>query len=480
MTWLDCYGLYREAGVNQFNTVKSLDENAAFVLSSQEDMEAGADAKDAETEAIIETVGGVLVAVGGLIVAVAGESVVGAVIGVLVAAVGFILSSFADWLTVECDKYHCGGHDRNTNARRRNYRRHVRALIGIYVPDERAWNPKDDCSCSRERHKCSFVRYFHDGLFMRGEDWGSIADSPANSGEIRGVNALVSSGQTNRCTETWRRRASTMPLDESDRELPVGGEPKPAGGYDRSPWDEPWKNDKESYYYRSWKVRAILEWMTGPGSSINHPNILCRSMECMEETLLNTSSAAGDSSFNQKRRRGSRWYSSLVWMMQDIWALGQDIVEHAEKPTDGWNTFGEVLRQSGVNKATLDTLTEMAYGKEYTPEELPFPWTPLFEQITFWQMRTILGKLQQYVPWVPDVPSSGGMPVGEAARERSPIFAPAMIPIREPVIFSQGMQPIPAKFGSRGIGWGTVALGLGAAAIGSYAIYKVLAPSEEE
>jgi len=306
---------------------------------------------------------------------------------------------------------------------------------------------------------------------MRGQDWDRVDDAPSESGEVRGANALVTSGGSKGCHEYWRTDDRTKPVDKNGGDLEVGDKEKP------------WEGSENSYYYRAWKVRSILEWITGETDGYKKgergENILCRTMECMEEVLEETSKSGGDSKFNQKRRRGSRWYSSIVWMQRDIWEMGQFLVSSGRTPIEGWEKFGNILKDGGCGKRTLDTIREMATGKEYSPEELPFPWTPLFKYITFWQMRDILIALKPHFPWIREKKPQGGEPVGEEARERSAVLAPMFVPMREPVIFSIGMKPIPAKLGSRGPGWGTIALGTGAALVGAYAIYKLMAPSEE-
>jgi hypothetical protein len=316
----------------------------------------------------------------------------------------------------------------------------------------------------------------HDGLIMRGQDWDRVDEIPSESGEVRGANALVLSGGSKGCHEYWRQHDDAKPLDKNGKDIPIGG-----GDNGRLPSQEPWKNAENSYYYRGWKVRSILEWITGPTDGFHKgdrsENILCRTMECMEEVIENTSSANGDSGFNQKRRRGSRWYSSIVWMQRDIWEMAQNLIENARTPAEGWTKFGQILQEAGCHSKTLDVIRDMAAGKTYTPEELPFPWTPLFERISFWQMREILILMKPHFPWGYKKAPSGGEPTGEA-RERSAVLAPMLMQVREPMIFRYGLKPVPAKLGSRGPGLGTIALGTGAALIGAYASYKLMAPSE--
>jgi len=57
-------------------------------------------------------------------------------------------------------------------------------------------------------------------------------------------------------------------------------------------------NRPEDYYYRAWRVSKILYWMTG--YLFRYENILCRTMECMEETLQKTAAAGDDSDVQPK------------------------------------------------------------------------------------------------------------------------------------------------------------------------------------
>jgi len=207
MTWLDCYGLYREAGINQYMTQESLDGNSEFVLAAQADMEAGADAARAEQVAATEYAGEVLMGIGAVVLAAGSETVAGAVVGILLLAVGAILKFFADMFYVECDKYHCTGHDRNSSATKNTYSRHVKALVGVQTEDKASWNLGRDCSCNRNKHECTFVRYMHDGLIMRGQNWDIVEAVPSESGEVRGANSIVFKDKDTlnlSCMEYWR------------------------------------------------------------------------------------------------------------------------------------------------------------------------------------------------------------------------------------------------------------------------------------
>jgi len=247
----------------------------------------------------------------------------------------------------------------------------------------------------------------------------------------------------------------------------------------REPWKKPWANGEQTYYYRAWRVQKVLYWIIGKdkkykGIEFIDSNILCRTMKCMEETIRETSSIEDDSAFNQKRRRGSRWYASIVWMMTDIFNAGQHLIAQAKTPEEGWTLFGQILKDSGCNNYTLNVLRDMAKGKKYKQDAVPWPFFPLMREVTFTQMREILMNLKPYFPYeykAPVVPQ----PEGEKARSSMPII----VPVTTPISFNRMMQPIPEKLDSPGPGWGTILLGLGAAAIGTYALYKALAPAEK-
>ena len=534
LTYLDCYGLYREAGINQYMTIEALEGNAEFVAASQADMEAGVEAPRAENVAATQYAGEVLMAVGAVVLAAGSGTVVGAVVGALVLAVGAILSFFADLFYPPCDKYHCYGYTKDTIYRINTYKERTKALVGVQQVDDSKWHQRDDCGCDRKDGWCLLVQYMHDGLVMRGQNWNTIEDAPAESGEVRGANALVMKDKDTKhtiCNEHWRAYMyDSTPLSPKTGkrilrggydwpELYIGYENEPgtpqktkysknlnkdssARDYfkaqlfslpelwekkygsreaaeqavekkrPREPWDEPWKNRKQTYYYRAWRVSKILYWMMGDQFLFN--NILCRTTKCLQETLNSTVAVGEDSAFNQKRRRGSRWYATIVWMMQDIWKAGQHLIRQAKTPAEGWTQFGQILQDSGCNEWTLNRLRKMAEGKKFSRKDAPWPFFPLFQQITIMQMREILMNLKPHFPYEYRAPVTP-QPYGEAARARMSI----VVPVLEPITFDQQMQPIPAKLSSTGPGLGTIMLGLGAAAVGTYALYKMLAPAEK-
>lgn len=533
MTWLECYGIYREAGVNQYMTQEALDGNSEFVLSSQTDMQAGADTARAEQVAATQYAGEVLMAVGAIVLVAAGESIAGAVIGALVLAVGAILTFFADLFYVECDKYHCTGHDRNTATRINRYKEHVKAMVGVQGEDERSWDHKDDCGCDKRGHQCLFVKYMHDGLVIEGIDWDVIEGEPTTCGVIRGANAIPCKDRDTvdmLCAEFWRVKGNSTPLNpRTQKRIPRGGdnwpelfvgrkyEPRPVSKYAKENnlsartshkdvfvheakqnaelltkrysekqieemveknkirpfYKEMWRNKKNTYYFRAWRVQQVLYWMTGDQFIYN--NILCRTMKCMEEVFAYTVAVGDDSGFDQRRRRGSRWYASIVWMMRDIWRAGQHLIRQARTREEGWTQFGQILQDSGASENALNELRKMAKGQKYTPRQTPWPFWPLMQYISFTTMREILINLKPHFPYVYQKPPGLPEPQGEEARSRMLIN----VPVLEPIAFDSDMQPIPAKMSSARPGLGTIMLGLGAAAVGTYALYKLLAPAEE-
>ena len=314
----------------------------------------------------------------------------------------------------------------------------------------------------------------HDGLIFRGQDWGTIKKDPSSlepqvgdnkrealSGAVRGVNALRTGGQEQQATERLATLEKWQWMNQDgSRDIEHGSNRK-----------KPWLNKENTLYHRAWRVQAILKWMAGSPGDLRE-NLLCRTMECMEEVLEETQAAGGEDSGSQKRRRGSRWYASIIHMMQDIYEEGKKL---------GVDKFyGIFIATCGFveNGPQSKRFKEMFIeGKEFSPEKAPWPWYPLFENVSFENMRKLLLRLRSELVY--DMPSVGPLPVGEVARARDPRVRGLMVPVREPIIFSIDMMPIPAKLGRRGPSWPVIGLGVGAAAIGAYAIYKLLEPQEE-
>lgn len=444
LTWLDFYGLCREAGMSPFATQQYMDEGSDTVNGAMAEMAANAGAEDAESEAVTDAVGDAMMAIGAGIVAVAGESVIGAVVGIVIAAIGAIVKWFAKLFYVECDKYHCGGYDRNTKTRRRRYAQHQQALVGVNLTraSKSATDAESNCRCKLRSHECSFIRYMHDGLMVNGIDLDQTDAQPTTAGRVRGVNGY-GRGYNEGCERYWRDHADYKPLKEDGNAISTGSR------------SDPWENSIDSYYGRSFRVHAVLWWM--------QEHILCRTMECMEDVLLNTTSVEGDSSGNQKRRRGSRWYASIVWMMNDVWETGKKL---------GWSEFERLSREVGANDTVIADLHKMRDGHVYPPEQMPFQWWPFLYHFSWWQLRDLLIKMKPLFPYEPPVGQAA--PEGEEARVRTVTLAPMLIPIRTAVKFNRNMQPVPAHVGPRGPGLGTIAFGAGAAAIGAFAVYKLV------
>lgn len=455
LIWLDFYGLCREACMNPFATQEFMDGGSEAVGGVMSDIETAAGAQDAKNQVITDRTGDALMGVGAGIVAIAGETVVGAIVGIVIAACGAIVKYLARLFYVECDKYHCQGFDRKTRTEKRVYKEHQQAVVGVDIIKAKRADTEHDCSCKLRSHECTLVRYMHDGLMVEGIDFKATENTPTRTGRVRGANAIASGGNSG-CVEYWRKNPKAMPLDERGNPLPVGDPRKESD------------NPKDSYYYRAWRVRNLLLWM--------QEKMLCRTMECMEDVIKNTTEVEGDSAFNQKRRRGSRWYSSIVWMMRDIWEYGEKI----EKTNPG--RLSQIATKAGANQEALKALKDIKSGKVYKESELPWIWWPFLKHFSFWQLRKMLIDMKDEFPYEPRVSivcGAKGMPQGAEARKRSVVTKPMVSAITTAVKFTPKMQPIPAKIGSRGPGWGILAFGGIAALIGGYTIYKVVSEKEE-
>jgi hypothetical protein len=451
LTWLEFYGLQREAGVlNAFQVQEFLNGGSDILNGSLSEMSTTAGSDDAERVAQAETAGEVITAVGALVVTVAGETVIGAVIGAVIAAIGVAISFLAKYFNIECDKYQCTGYDQKSETEKKFYRANQRSLVGVYIPDSWEYYAKSDCACNYNSSgngpgQCSFVRYMHDGLIVDGIEYGVLSQGgKTRIGRIRGANAIAGGGNAG-CTGYWRNKADSKPLDAAGKDLAQG---------QYTTVNDAYKSDKNSYYYRAWKVNRILDWM--------QEHVLCRSMKCMQDVLLHTSESADENAHFQKRRRGSRWYASIVWMMKDLWEYGQKI---------GWDKVEQFMRDEQVSPEALDTLKKMRRGDTFDQKDTPWEWWPLTSKLTFWQIRGILMRMKPLFSYEPPPPT---MPEGRAARERSIALKPLMLPIRTSIVYGRDMKPVPAKIGSRGPGTGTIVLGVGAAAVGAYAIYRVM------
>ena len=448
LTWIDFYGALRESGdFTPFEVQGFLDGSSDVLNGAIAEMSTTAGSDDAERVAQAETAGEVISAVGALVVTVAGGTVIGAVVGAVIAAIGVAISFLAKYFNVECDRYQCTGYDQKSETEKKYYKANQRSLVGVYIPDSFEYYAKPDCACnyssSGNNGQCTFIRYMHDGLIIDGIDRKAL-DRKDGVGQVRGANAIAGGGNSG-CTGYWRNKADSKPLDSSGQDLAKGQ-------YDTA--DKAYLNDRNSYYYRSWKVYSVLTWM--------QTYVLCRSMKCMQDVLLHTSKTDNENEHFQKRRRGSRWYASIVWMMKDLWTYGQKI---------GWNKIEQFMKDANVSQEALDVLKKMKRGDAFEQKDTPWEWWPLTSKLTFWQIRSILRAMKPLFPYEPrPLP----MPEGQALREQSTSLKQLMLPIRTSIIYGADMKPVPAKLGSRGPGAGTIVLGVGAALVGGYAIYKVV------
>lgn len=441
LTWLEFYGTLREAQYNAFKTLELLDGGGEELSLALNAMDADAGADDKENVRIAEAVGTGIAAAGAVCVLI---PVVGDILAIVLAACGALITWLAKYFVIKCDQYHCTGYDRKYEYQKKLYRAHQRNLVGVNIPDD--WRTaRFDCSCDQNYNHCSFIRYMHDGMISDGIEYAVLQTSPTKVGRVRGANA-IGSGANEGCVEHWRNKAEAMPLDSKGKPLPKGEQTDPAKAH---------LNAQGSYYRRAWVVRQVLLWM--------ETHILCRTMNCMEQVLLSASKTDDDSQFNQQRRRGSRWYASIVHMTQDVWQYSQKI---------GWDKLQQFLTEAGASAEAMAAFNKMKAGKTFAVEETPFEWWPLTRHLSFNQLRAILVKLKPLFPYEP--PASPPLPEGRTTRERSTAMKPLMLPIRTGIMYGRDMRPVPAKIGSRGPSTGTMVIGVGAAAVASYAIYRLV------
>jgi hypothetical protein len=424
LVWLDFYGWVREAGFTKFGAQEFMDGGSDYIQGAMAEMTAAESTDRLEARTIGRQVGDGVAAVGGVIIAAVGGTGVGAIVGAVVLAVGVVISGLTELFTVDCDEWDCPSP--------KSY--HKRTLVGINTPDP-GWPVgiyvNDDGSCTYFHRRCAMVRYMHDGVVINGIDVAH-PQTPDGQGRIRGVNGLASGGSS-KLNEHWRKRSETKPS------IPKGDS--------RRPWETP-----NTWYGRAWRVGTILGWMQN--------NIKCRQLSCMQEVLLGTKGTMGESAFRTKRRRGSRWYASLVHMMTDVWDVGQSI---------GPTRFAEVLRSKGCGRAA-DEMLAMANQKAYQPNELPFPFWPVLKHCSFDQLRVVLIAMKPMIPY--EAPVSQPMPENERVRV---VQMPALMPMemRGAAVFDPSKRmPVPVKTGSRLPRWWVWMLGAAGAGVAGVAIYK--------
>jgi hypothetical protein len=463
LLWLDFYGLCREAYLTPFATQKFLDEGAEGCDGVLAELEAAVSAQDEKSKAGTDAAGAIIMGIGGIIIAATGESGVGAIVGLVVVVIGVLVKYLARLFYVECDKYHCGGYNRSTATQRNRYKQHQQGLVGVYLPNRRYAEALEDCSCQLRAHRCYLVRYMHDGMMVNGINFAELKEddeaSLVKTGRVRGANAYATGGNQG-CTEWWRKDKWAKPLDENGKDIPKGDPALKLA------------NDTDSYYYRAYRVRHVLWWM--------QEHVLCRTMECMEDVLANTYRVEDDNGWNQKRRRGSRWYASIVWMMKDIWEYSEKI----EKTKPG--RLAEMAKKVGASDNVIAILDTMKRGKEFDPKELPWVWWPFLSNFTFWQLHQILIEMKEDFPWERKSTVEAARaaadgftpPVGEKARKKSKALKPMILAIKQPIRFMPDLRPVPAKYGTRHPGWGILAFGGLAALLGGYTIYKVVSEKD--
>jgi hypothetical protein len=424
LMWLDFYGWVREAGFNKYGAQEFMDGGSDYIQGAMAEMQAAESEGRLAARGIGRTIGDGVAAVGAGIIAAVGGTGVGAIVGAVVAAVGLVISGLTELFTVECDQWDCPSP--------KSY--HKRTLVGVNTPDP-GWPVgiyvNNDGSCTYFHRRCAMVRYMHDGMIIQGIDVEK-PDTPGGQGRIRGVNGLARGGSS-KLNEHWRKKESTKP------DIPKGDK--------RRPWETP-----NTWYGRAWRVGAILSWL--------EKKMPCQRLACMQEVLLGTKGQMGENAFKTKRRRGSRWYSSLVHMMTDVWEVGQAI---------GPQRFAEVLRSEGCPEAATE-LQAMKDGKVYQPNEMPFPFWPVLKNCSFDDIRKTLIKMKPMIPYEP--PAGDAMPEGQ--RTRTVTMMPLMpMRISQAAIYDpRNMMPVPVKTGTRMPRMWVWLLGGAGAVVAGLAVWK--------
>jgi hypothetical protein len=435
LTWMDNYSLLREFGVTKYAAQQWMDAGSDEIQGAMAEMQAAADSSRLEAKQIGRAVGDSVMGVGAAIFAAVGGTGVGAIVGAVVAVVGAIISGLVELFTVECDEWECPSP--------RSF--HRRGIVGVNIGGvyEGFHTINDGRRCMYFHRRCTLYEYFHDGLLNDG-----IAKDPndANTqGRVVGCNGSRV-GKYSKEMRRWWKRHSSNPQD-----VPYGS--------DRAPWDDA----PTTRAARGWRVSEILEWL--------RDKMPCRILSCMEEVLKNSKKGHLDNSdFDARRRRGSRWYASLVWMMQDVWEIGQAI---------GSQKFEEVLRSQGQRSAADEVARMRTQRPVYEKKDLPWEFWPVMRHCSWEGMRKTLIAMKPLIP--AEGPLSGPQPEGQTKRKVKVGLAPLMPKRVQPMMFDpRNMRPIPVKLGSRLPDWPVIAVGGVAAVIGAYAIYQALKKEDEE
>ena len=358
--WLDLYSSWRLNGATVYGAIEAITSGTEVAEGSREGIIAAAKEGTEKGKATADSVANAMLAASPVVASI---PVVGTIAGAVMAAIGGIMKGVLSFFTFECDEYDCAG---TTSYARR-------ALIGKNAPP--ASNPiQNNGECNyMTRYKCALARYMHDGAVVDGIDL-SDPEGPGIHGRIVGCNTLFTVGsRSEKANSYWRRNGRTSPNI-------VQGIPK---GNEKDPWKY-YPQEANSYYFRAWKVSQVLGWM--------QEHIGCRNLVCMQDALLHTPANYGEGEFEQKRRRGSRWYASIYMMMQDLWNLcnNQDF--------GGTDRVVHHLKQVGEHEAAK-ALVSLRAGK--LPKDIknnPFPWWQAFKMMSFHNLYALFKNIKDELP----------------------------------------------------------------------------------
>lgn len=261
LTILDLYGPTRRLGLEPPEALAALFEDASMLGTQAAALEASIKQGPEKARAVADGVAGGMGTAGAIIAAIPSPGIT-QLVGGIVAVAGALVSAFTRLLTWECDKYECP----------KPVSYHRRGLVGLNMPPGAIKYDDGGCFYAGNR-KCALIKYVHDGYVA---DAPKSDDPDLSQGRVQGVTARTW-GQSGSRYLYWRRHSSTPSLPDAE-----------------------WKK-------RSDRVTDVLVYL--------QEHVPCRYLKCLQEVMLSTDN------FEERRRRGSRWFSSIVQLMYDFQKL---------------------------------------------------------------------------------------------------------------------------------------------------------------
>jgi hypothetical protein len=291
-------------------------------------------------------------------------------VGSLLSAAGGLLGSFASWLSGktggQCEKTYCPGSDKDA----RKY------AVGL-DPGNR-WP-------DRGTHLAFAM---HDGLIVQGP---GATGTPDQFGRKKGAGPLYvdSPGKPSSFMNVITRANPFYGLGTS---LPKGD------------WIRPWTTPN-TYYWRAWRVGTMLKWAQG---KMTCPQIRCfgfmmdKIVDAPEQSFSDMPGGWWETRDNYPgidpkrawalqspatdlaRRKGSRWYASLLMLHQDVGSLALSLPEQS------------VLEAAAAVSGTESFLTALGRvkrGEVPAGPLTPWPWWYATKELTFDQLRQLLLQL---------------------------------------------------------------------------------------